>query len=223
MDEYVKKFVFGHDSPQWARASSFTRFLDHTQRRTTVGRTSSGRVISPTQRPLPDNTQHSQQTDTHGSGGIRTHNISRRAASDPRFRPRGHWDPIWYDYVTVLYNSLIVLILRHQRATQCFSNAFGFFCRPKLFWGTATKTTGESKILLALFTFFLKKKRFGPQIFPVSHHWLFICASTTIVTFLVNDHLDAQFFSMCLFQFSTCFEQPRAHHQENQLYQYNIW
>ena len=27
---------------------------------------------------------------------------------------------------------------------------------------------------------------------------------------------------MCLFQFSTCFEQTRAHHQENQLYQYNI-
>jgi len=26
-------------SPQWARTSSFTRFLDHTQRRTTVGRT----------------------------------------------------------------------------------------------------------------------------------------------------------------------------------------
>ena len=34
---------------------------------------------------------------------------------------------------------------------------------------------------------------------------------------------DAQFFSICLFQFSTCFEQPRAHHQENQIYQYNIW
>jgi hypothetical protein len=29
--------------------------------------------------------------------------------------------------------------------------------------------------------------------------------------------------SMYLFQFSTCFEQPRAHRQENQLYQYNIW
>ena len=27
------------NSPHWARASSFTRFLDHTQRRTTVGRT----------------------------------------------------------------------------------------------------------------------------------------------------------------------------------------
>ena len=32
-------FCFWRDSPQWARASSFTRFLDHTQRRTTVGRT----------------------------------------------------------------------------------------------------------------------------------------------------------------------------------------
>jgi hypothetical protein len=30
---------FWHNIPQWARASSFTRFLDHTQRRTTVGRT----------------------------------------------------------------------------------------------------------------------------------------------------------------------------------------
>ena len=28
---------------------------------------------------------------------------------------------------------------------------------------------------------------------------------------------------MCLFHFSTCFEQLSAHHQENQLYQYIIW
>jgi hypothetical protein len=32
-------FCFWRDSPQWARASSFTRFLDHTQRRTAVGMT----------------------------------------------------------------------------------------------------------------------------------------------------------------------------------------
>ena len=32
-------YVFGRNSPQWVRASSFTRFLDHTQRSTTVGRT----------------------------------------------------------------------------------------------------------------------------------------------------------------------------------------
>ena len=29
-------------SPQWAMTPSFTRFLDHTQRRTTVGRASLG-------------------------------------------------------------------------------------------------------------------------------------------------------------------------------------
>jgi len=49
-------------------------------------------VIVPLQRPLPDNTQHSQQTDIHDPGGIRTHNISRRATVDLRLRPRGHWD-----------------------------------------------------------------------------------------------------------------------------------
>ena len=53
---------------------------------------SSGRVISPSQRPVPDNTQHSQQTNIHALGGIRTHNLSRRAAADLRLRPRGHWD-----------------------------------------------------------------------------------------------------------------------------------
>jgi hypothetical protein len=53
---------------------------------------SSGRVISPSQRPLPDITQHSQETDIHALGGIRTHNPSKRAAADPRLRPRGHCD-----------------------------------------------------------------------------------------------------------------------------------
>ena len=34
----ITLFVFGATTPQWARASSFTRFLDHSQRCTTVGR-----------------------------------------------------------------------------------------------------------------------------------------------------------------------------------------
>ena len=39
----------------------------------------------------------------------------------------------------------------------------------------------------------------------------------------VNNQLYAQlFFLIRLYQFSTCFEQHRAHHQENQLYQYNM-
>ena len=32
-------FVFGATAPHWAMALSFTRFLRHTQRRTTLGRT----------------------------------------------------------------------------------------------------------------------------------------------------------------------------------------
>jgi hypothetical protein len=31
-------------------------------------------------------------TNIHVPGGIRTHNPSKRAAVDPRLRPRGHWD-----------------------------------------------------------------------------------------------------------------------------------
>jgi hypothetical protein len=43
------------------------------------------------------------------------------------------------------------------------------------------------------------------------------------ITF-VNNQLDVQFFfHLCLFLFSTCFGQPCAHHQENYLYQYDIW
>jgi hypothetical protein len=49
-------------------------------------------MISPSQRPLPDNTQHSQEIDIHARGIIRTHNPSKRAAKDPRLRPRGQWD-----------------------------------------------------------------------------------------------------------------------------------
>jgi len=41
-------------------------------------------------------------------------------------------------------------------------------------------------------------------------------------TFRVNNQLDALFL-MCLFHFSTCFEQPSAHHQENLFCQYIIW
>ena len=47
-----------------AMAFSFTRFLDHAQRRTTVGRTPLDEWSAPSQRPLSDNTQHSQQTST---------------------------------------------------------------------------------------------------------------------------------------------------------------
>jgi len=42
----------------------------------------------------------------------------------------------------------------------------------------------------------------------------------TALLFLVNDQLDAQllYFIIRLLQYSTCFEQRRAHHQEVELY-----
>jgi hypothetical protein len=41
---------------------------------------------------LPDRTQHSQQTDIHGPGGIRTRNPSKTKAAEPHIRRRGQWD-----------------------------------------------------------------------------------------------------------------------------------
>jgi hypothetical protein len=48
-------------------------------------------MISLSQRPLPDNTQQSQQTDIHVPGGILTHDLSMR------LRARGHWDRPYQD------------------------------------------------------------------------------------------------------------------------------
>jgi hypothetical protein len=56
---------FWRNSPHWARASSFTRFLDHTQRRTTVGRTPLDEWSARHRDLYLDNTQHSQQTNIH--------------------------------------------------------------------------------------------------------------------------------------------------------------
>ena len=49
-------------------------------------------MISPTRRPLPDNTQHSQETDVHAPGETGICNHTKRAASAPRLRPHSHRD-----------------------------------------------------------------------------------------------------------------------------------
>jgi len=56
-------------------------------------------VISPTQRKLLDNTQHSQEADISASDRIRTRISKKRAATAPRLRPRCHWNPkLHWDY-----------------------------------------------------------------------------------------------------------------------------
>ena len=61
-----------------------TPILDISRSHTTTQHSrwdSSGRVISSSQRPLPDNTRHSQQTNIHAPGGIQTSDLSRSAAA----------------------------------------------------------------------------------------------------------------------------------------------
>ena len=95
----------GATVPQWARAFSFTRFLDHTQRRTTVCRTPLNKW-SARRRDLYLTTHniHNQQTHIHAPGRIRTHNLSRKEAADLRLRPRGHWDRLRRLWILVIWN-----------------------------------------------------------------------------------------------------------------------
>ena len=91
---------------------------------------SSGRVISSSQRPLPDNTQHSQQTNIHAPGGIRTHDLSRRAAANQRLRQRGHWDRHIIIIIIIMIIIIIIVIIitvtvittTHQRHQHCLTN-----------------------------------------------------------------------------------------------------
>ena len=61
-------------------------------------------MISSSQRPLPDNTQHSQQANIHAPGGIRNHDLSRRAAADLRLRPRGYWDRQFVGILLIIFD-----------------------------------------------------------------------------------------------------------------------
>jgi hypothetical protein len=79
-------------APHWARAVSFARFLDHTQRRTTVSRNLLDEWSARHRDFYLTKKQCSQETDIHAPGGIQTQNLSRRAAVELRLRPRGHWD-----------------------------------------------------------------------------------------------------------------------------------
>jgi len=75
-------------------ASSFLRFLEHRQWRTTVGRTPLDEWSARRKDLyLTTHNTHNRQT-SMSPGGIRTQDLNRRATADLRLRPRGHWDPI---------------------------------------------------------------------------------------------------------------------------------
>ena len=83
---------------------------------------SSESVISASQRPLLDNTQNSQQTDIHAPSGIRTHDLSRRAAVDLRLKERSHWDRQLLDLCCLIFFlCFFAFLLVYCVLLYCFS------------------------------------------------------------------------------------------------------
>ena len=71
---FSNTYVFFYHSataPSQLSSSHYREFMITLIQKHHTRQDSSGQVISPTQRPLPYNTQHSQQTNIHASGGIR--------------------------------------------------------------------------------------------------------------------------------------------------------
>jgi len=73
-------------------------------------------VIGPTQRPLLNNTHHSQETDIYVPGRIRTRNHSKLAAADLQLRPRGRWDGPYNNLLPnyIFYKTVIKLTLQDK-------------------------------------------------------------------------------------------------------------
>ena len=79
--------LFSRGSTAPSRPTAYDDY-DHTQTHYTRW-DSPGRVISPTQRLIPDNTAVIRDKTFMPPRGIRIHNPSERAAADPRLSPQG--------------------------------------------------------------------------------------------------------------------------------------
>ena len=85
----------------------FLMFLDHTQRRTTVGRSPLDEWSArPRDLYLIIHNTHNRQTSMPPSR-IRTHDLSRWAVADLRLRPRGHWDRHVTLYKTIIHSQIM--------------------------------------------------------------------------------------------------------------------
>ena len=84
-------FCSWRTAPSWPGPPQYGCFTI-TFRHNALARTPLGEWSALLMSLLPDNTQHSQQTDIHATGRIRTRNPSKRAAAEPHLRPLGHWN-----------------------------------------------------------------------------------------------------------------------------------
>ena len=89
--------------------------------------------MSRSQRPLPDKQVHSQETDIHAPGRIRTRTLSMRAASDPRLRPRGHWERQMSIYLQQLTEHETIISAKcHQNFVAKLKNSLTKICSSQL-------------------------------------------------------------------------------------------
>jgi len=96
-------------------ASSFLRFLDHTRRRTTIGRTPLDEWSARCRDLylITHNTHNRQHS--HAPGEIRTHYLSRRAAADLRLRPHSHWDRLLKKMEGEIQAKLPLCLIKHTQ------------------------------------------------------------------------------------------------------------
>ena len=113
IDLYHNIFFFlWRCGPTLAMASSFLRFLDHTHNDAPQSvEFSWTRDQCVAETPTWQHT--TLTTDIHAPGGIRTHNLRRRAAVELRLRPHGHWDRHHNKYIYI-YEMWMCLIFKFE-------------------------------------------------------------------------------------------------------------
>ena len=115
-------------------------------------------MITSSQRPLPDNTRHSQQTNIHVPGGIRTHDLSRRAAADLRFRPRGYWDRLSKIISLGIYSTFLLPFLMEYTGVSSTVSKMSWniqrvsYTVSKMSWNIQRVSSTVSKISLGIYS-----------------------------------------------------------------------
>jgi hypothetical protein len=85
---------------QWATASTLEGLYGHNQT-PQIRWEFSRRVVSPTQKILPDYKQQSQEIDNHNLDGILSKTPIKRETAEAHFRSRGHWERL-YNFITLV-------------------------------------------------------------------------------------------------------------------------
>jgi hypothetical protein len=132
-----------HNSPNRAYAVSFLEVSrPHSFRHTTLGMTPLDEWSARRRDLYLTTHKHSQETNIHAPGGIRTRDPSNRWHEIPRLRPRDHWGRLWVKYsvicdcpfyfVRVLYRGSKEFVAKPAEGESAFFTLFlrGMWRRP---------------------------------------------------------------------------------------------